>query len=84
MKHIRVMYEVNLHVTLLSVRNVTNLLRRKVRGCIQWECSFRKRKPLLHTGLSASNNCGLMGSFFIKESQIFLSFIEHQLQGKKT
>lgn len=34
MKHIRVMYEVNLHVTLLSVRNMTtNLLRRKVRGC---------------------------------------------------
>lgn len=34
MKHIRVMYEVNLHITLLSVRNVrTNLLRRKVRGC---------------------------------------------------
>lgn len=34
MKHIRVMYEVNLHVTLLSVRNVTtDLIRTKVRGC---------------------------------------------------
>lgn len=34
MKHIRVMYEVNLHVTPLSVRNVTtDLLVRKVRGC---------------------------------------------------
>lgn len=28
------MYEVNLHITLLSVRNVkTHLLRRKVKGC---------------------------------------------------
>lgn len=33
MKH-RVMHEVNLHVTILSVRNVTtNFVRRKVRGC---------------------------------------------------
>lgn len=74
MKHIRVMYEVNLHVTLLSVRNVTtNLLRRKVRGCNSvGMLVLGKRKPLLHKGLSASNDCRLMKSLHQKGTQILL------------
>lgn len=46
---------------------------------------FRKRKPLLHKGSSASNNCVLMRSFRQKESRYFFfpSFTEHQLRGRE-
>lgn len=49
---------------------------------IQWECSFRKRKPPLHRGLSASPTADWWDPS-IKGTQTFLSSIEHHFRGKK-